>query len=692
MKLFFTLFVLFFLSASFSYAKPKDIDVSIVISGGVSLGAYQAGYNWATIKLLHTAYHRSTIIRPHLRSVAGASAGSINALLTAMYWCQEEGIPYKNSVDDNLFYDTWVDLGLEDLIIEGKDPTNKSTLFSRKKLKEKADKIVEHLNQPIYKKSCEIPLGIAVTKVTPITEEFQGIQIKNQNFSIPLTLKTVDKKATIYNKPMPPSTDFYLSIPNIENNKEKIIDVLFASSAFPGAFQQVKLEYNYQGKKSSGYFIDGGAYDNIPLQLSIELNKKSKHFIYMDPSNTRKQPHEKEQTEEKMPMGFFNANAVPLLTSLEIFQSMKLYQALNLYFKNNPSNTLVVSSRYHPLTGKFLEHFGAFLDKNFRIYDYYAGVYDSIYHLAHSMKEKGYYPSLTLVELMDQFKTSLDIDDNPEALAAYNLFLTTEFYGTHPKTNDKFSAIYNAFDIKKGDTTRYTIKEFKKFLARLDTGYLLPSKQSFLSYAKKDIDQWYKQPLRTIIGRITTLENERASVYPESSSVAKITSIAAWAGSTFVKKKDGFDILPLNAPEDKDKETFRTALRFLPGEIANDIRNGGITLGYNAYWYKNLELLNGFEAKAAYSFNDDISDFIRVDLNTFKEYGDFVKFGAGFTLFGDMEGDFFDPDTAYGFNTYIDLIDIFRFTYVRRYGDPARNDYFYFGIENIPSLLYWLNR
>ena len=103
-------------------------------------------------------------------------------------------------------------------------------------------------------------------------------------------------------------------------------------------------------------------------------------------------------------------------------------------------------------------------------------------------------------------------------------------------------------------------------------------------------------------------------------------------------------------------------------------------------------VINGFEAKAAYSFNDGISDFVRVDLNTFKEYGDFVKFGAGFTVFGDMEGEFFDPDTAYGFNTYIDLIDIFRFTYVRRYGDPARNDYFYFGIENIPSLLYWLNR
>ncbi|MDQ1326521.1 MAG: hypothetical protein QG564_1646, partial [Campylobacterota bacterium] len=450
--------------------------------------------------------------------------------------------------------------------------------------------------------------------------------------------------------------------------------------------------YNYQGKQDSAYFIDGATFDNIPLQLSIELDKKSKYFIYMDPSNTRKQPKEQEQTEEKNPMGFFNANAIPLLDSLEIFQSMKLYQALNLYFKNNSSRVLVLSSRYHPLTGKFLEHFGAFLDKNFRIYDYYVGVYDGIYHLAETMKKNGYYSNLTQIELMDQFKKSLGIDENPEAMAAYNLFLETEFYFKNPKTKDKFSAIYNAFNIKKGDTTRYTIDEFKKFLTKLDAGYLEPAKKSFLSYAKKDIDQWYKQPLRTVIGRITTLENERAAAYPESTPVAKVTSIAAWAGSTFVKEKDGLDILPINAPEDKDKRVLRTALRLLPGEMATDVKNGGISLGYNAYWYKNLMAINGLEAKASYNFNDDTSDSVRIDLNVFNEYDDFIKFGMGASIFGEMEGKFFDPNTAYGLNAYIDLVDIFRFTYVRRFGDAPQNDYFYFGVENIPSLIYWLNR
>jgi len=46
-----TLF-LFSLVHSSLYAKSKEINFSIVISGGVSLGAYEAGCNWALIKIL----------------------------------------------------------------------------------------------------------------------------------------------------------------------------------------------------------------------------------------------------------------------------------------------------------------------------------------------------------------------------------------------------------------------------------------------------------------------------------------------------------------------------------------------------------------------------------------------------------------------------------------------------------------
>jgi predicted acylesterase/phospholipase RssA len=435
MKQFLKLSLILSLFSTAIHAEREEIGLSMVISGGVSLGAYESGYNWAMIKMLHKVRKNGKLVKPDLRSVAGASAGSINALLSAMYWCQKDSIPLKNSVDDNLFYDTWVNLGIEDLLIKGEDPDNQSTLFTRKGLEKKAEKIMEHLEKPIYRKNCEVPMGVSVTKATPIVETVQGIKIKNQHFSIPLTLKEKNGKAIVTNRSMPPSTDFYISIPGIEKDKSKLVDVLFASAAFPGAFQQVKLKYNYKGKTRSNYFIDGGAYDNIPLQLAIELDKSASHYLFIDPNNMRKEPvNNDDEEEEQIPIGFITTNAIPLLNSLEIFQSMKLYQAINQYIRNDRSKTLILSSRFHPLTGGYLSHFAAFLDKNFRMYDYYVGVYDAIYHLAASFKTKGQYSNFTQVELMDELKTRLGLDEKPEALAAYKLFLNTEFNHAKPKT------------------------------------------------------------------------------------------------------------------------------------------------------------------------------------------------------------------------------------------------------------------
>ncbi len=678
-------------------AKSKTIDLSLVISGGVSLGAYEAGYNWALITLLRQMQKSNPQVNTELRSVAGASAGSINSLLSAMYWCQKESVPLKNSVNDNLFYETWVNLGIEDLSIDGEDPTNKSSLFTRRGLEKKGEKIIEHLKKPIFRENCEVPLGVTVTKATPIIEEIQGIKVKNQNFSVPLTFKEHHGEGIVVNKQLPPSTRFYLSIPDIEKDNHKLINLLFASGAFPGAFQQVKLDYIYKGERDSSYFIDGGLYDNVPLGLAIELNPKASIFLFMDPSNMRKEAkQDRKMVEEKEPIGFISSNLMPVFSSFGIMQSAKLYDAINQYFRNNQNRKLVLSSRYHPLTGGFLSHFGAFLDQNFRTYDYYVGVYDALFHAAKAFKKL--YPEkfshLSQIEIMNMLKTKLGIDSNPEALAAYTLFLETEFHGLKPKTTDRFSAIYNAFDLTKSDEERYGGEEFKHFLTKLDMHYINTQKKSFLASAKKDVNSWYKRPTRGIINRITTLENDKAEVEADGNTLATLSSLSAWAGSTFVKEKEGLEIFPLNVPQDKGKESYRTALRLLPGELASDLLNGGFSASYTAIYYNDMTLLNGFEAKAAYVASNDADDFARVDLDVFKEFDDFIKFGAGVSAFGNLEGSFYERDSAFGLNAYVDIVDIFRLSYVYRESDneAIKKNYLYFGIENIPALIYWLSR
>lgn len=674
----------------------NQIDFSLIISGGVSLGAYEAGYNWAIIKMLTKVKNKSDLVEPNLKSVAGASAGSINALLSAMYWCQKDSVALHNTVDDNLFYETWVKLGIEDLVIRGKDTENKSSLFTRKGLEKKGEKIIKHLEKPIFKKGCEVPLGVSVTKVKPIIEEVHGIKIKNQNFSVPLVFKVKGGKGVVSNKTLPPSNDFYISIPNIENDKQKLVNLLFASGAFPGAFQQVKLDYIYKDIKHSNYFIDGGLYDNVPLDLAIALNENASTFFFMDPSNMRKEKTEENiDEEEEMPLGFIGTNLVPVFSSFDIMQSMKLYEAINQNFRGDSNKSLVLSSRFHPLTGKYLGHFGAFLDENFREYDYYVGVYDAIYHIATAFKRhhEDKFSSLSQVEIMNYLKNTLGINKNPEALAAYKLFLGTEFHGLKPKTTDRFSTIYNAFNTTKNDSTRYDNDDFKLFLSKLNLNYLKSPKNGFLYRAKKDIDNWYKRPLRFIVNRITSIENDRAEVYDEHAPVATLVSLGAWAGSTFLKDKHGFQFLPLAVPQDEGKENLRTALRLLPSEIATDLSNGGMSLGYTALYYNHdLEYISGLEAKASFVIADKTSNFGRLDVNAFKENSDFMKFGAGVSFFGDMEGSFYKKNSAYGLNTYVDIVDIFRLTYVYRYGDNVDHNYLYFGIENIPSLIYWLSR
>ena len=693
MKIFLQLSLLLSLMTPTLHAEREKFEVSMVISGGVSLGAYEAGYNWAMINILKREKAVSKYIDPDLRSIAGASAGSINALLSAMYWCQEDSVLLENTVDDNLFYETWVHLGIEDLAVTGNDPDNKSSLFTHNGLRKKGDKIIEHLKQPIFKKNCEVPLGVAVTKVTPIVETISGIKVKNQNFSVPLVFKEKNGQGIVENKVLPPSTDFYISIPGIEKDSKKLINLLLASGAFPAAFQQVKLDYKYKGKDHSHYFVDGGLYDNVPLDLALALDNRADYFFFMDPSNMRKETIEmKEEEEEHLPVGFITPNLKPVLRSFDIMQSMKLYEAINKNFRGDSDKTLILSSRYHPITGEFLSHFGAFLDPNFRVYDYYVGVYDAIYHMADAYIRKHHYVSTPQIELMNYIATVLGLGKNPEAFSAYNLLLNTEFHHIKPKTTDRFSSIYNAFNLKKNDATRYDNEEFKSFLLKLDLKYLKESENSFVTYAREDIDNWYKRPLRAIIARVTQLENERAKA-GKTPSFATETAMAAWAATSFTKEKKGFEFLPFNVPQDEGNEGVRSALRFLPGEVAADLKNGGMSFGYTAlYHLENKDVISGLEGKASYVAIHGETDFIRGDLSVYKEYDDFLKLGVGASFFGNMEGSFYQSNNAYGFNTYVDIMDIFRLTYVKRNGNIETQNHFYLGIENIPSLIYWLKR
>jgi predicted acylesterase/phospholipase RssA len=170
------------------YANDQKKDFSLIISGGISLGAYEAGYNWALLKYMGHLKH-SKKGNLDLKSVAGASAGAINTLMSAMAWCRsKEDFDTNNQIEYNLFHDMWTEVDFEDLFINKEatlDPENKTSLFSRKKINILADTILKEMHQPLYHAECRIPFGFPVTKEKPKELTNKNIKIDNKLFHIP---------------------------------------------------------------------------------------------------------------------------------------------------------------------------------------------------------------------------------------------------------------------------------------------------------------------------------------------------------------------------------------------------------------------------------------------------------------------------------------------------------------------------
>src|SRR5678815_1921595 len=95
-------------------ADPQPITkYALVASGGISLGAYEAGVTYIILK-----YLRSN--EAMLPVATGASAGNINVFLAALSWFQSSQVPFTAS--DNLFWDTWINIGLDKLLPADPDP------------------------------------------------------------------------------------------------------------------------------------------------------------------------------------------------------------------------------------------------------------------------------------------------------------------------------------------------------------------------------------------------------------------------------------------------------------------------------------------------------------------------------------------------------------------------------------------
>ncbi|RLA42053.1 MAG: hypothetical protein DRR42_23970, partial [Gammaproteobacteria bacterium] len=302
------------LSASAGAQDPVgNLRISIAISGGASKGAYEAGLNWAILKLARESENLPSPsggqLRPvELASIAGASAGGINSILSGLTWCSlpeaEGGLASR--IDSNVFRDTWLRVDINALLPPWPDSEiylPDDALFSRRDYLDSAADLREQWHKKAYRVGCRVPLGVTVTRVEPQELTIGGIEVKNQRFYIPFELRVQQDGTVAYSFDPAEYPGLYdpamILMPRPRNepefsiSDENIIKAAVTTSAFPTAFGRTRLQFcrlellsdsisqEPRSEQSDtdlvcpdGYildeteFADGGLFDNLPLGLA----------------------------------------------------------------------------------------------------------------------------------------------------------------------------------------------------------------------------------------------------------------------------------------------------------------------------------------------------------------------------------------------------------------------------------------
>ena len=248
---------------------PRPLPVSFVVSGGVSLGAYQAGFLQTLVAILKQSPEAFD-----LKLATGASAGSVNSLLALFASCEE--IPKDPT--GTLMFRSWTELGFPALAEpKFKSPT---ALFSRTLM----GKIWENIRaryEAGFPTSCDVALGVATTRLAakrellapnsplqlPRSEEKFVVRLRGQGEGkAPKLENYVD---STYEFPQ-----VLLPLADAGSAFDALRDLLYASGAYPFAFEPVKLPHCMsdaskpdavcsKATAATALFIDGGVFDKI---------------------------------------------------------------------------------------------------------------------------------------------------------------------------------------------------------------------------------------------------------------------------------------------------------------------------------------------------------------------------------------------------------------------------------------------
>jgi len=398
----------------------QRVSALLTISGGISLGSYEAGVNWGLLELFKLTAHDSirrawNLPRYELKAMAGASAGNINGFLAAIEWCRTRE---PTAPEQSLFWKIWVRTGFDQLfpLTRYNQPDSTHALFSRRYFQRVLFDTIRAAMRDAPPSDaldgCSIPVGVTITKLTPGEIPIsRGIDAVTQRYAAAVL---VNRRGRTLRFRAPPAEllgggrlGALVLLPDCDGaiDPNDVFSLVEASSAFPGAFSPVSLRHEpslgtgcdtWPG--NAALFSDGGLFDNNPIDLVAGIYAdaiwkqrdrpdSNALLVFIDPDALRGRLADVAKQREREPpatggisalLDLF-AGAVPAARQYEMQAFGRLLARAPHVFRRDNIN---VTNRRFVVVGQQLGAFAAFLGQPFREYDFYVGVYDALAFIA----------------------------------------------------------------------------------------------------------------------------------------------------------------------------------------------------------------------------------------------------------------------------------------------------------------------
>jgi Patatin-like phospholipase len=376
--------------------------VALVISGGASLGVYEAGYTYALGEVLKRQGDT-------LRVATGASAGSGNALLSALSSCT----PPNDFPTRDPGYRFWLAQQFDSVFRPA--ATTAVSAFTPASGLADLRRALAQVWRDRLPASCDVSVGITVTRLIPLDVTLKDeltvprqllyftLRIRGRGDSLPPVIENIVDPGSRAPRLLLPVTRDSTTATGTSGDRDALVQVIGASGAFPFAFPPVRLAYCIYPtvapaacREAGGppadsggpgravhhdLFIDGGVFDNIPLGLAstLSLSRPGTRYVYLDP-DLRAYP----VAAPRVAASSSDALDYAALMVEGFFthaRKTELYALLQGRSAVLDTSRLFLASNRFPQAGGFLGNFFGLFEREFRRFDFYLGMYDALHDL-----------------------------------------------------------------------------------------------------------------------------------------------------------------------------------------------------------------------------------------------------------------------------------------------------------------------